>query len=565
MTRTTTLTLAAVLCSTAAAAQTAQNPITFSTQGPGTPRPAPNTNPDAPLPPGTSTLTGHVFAADSGQPLRKAQVRIFAPEIRENRMATTDAEGRYEFKEVRGGRYTISASKGSYVGLSYGQARSTDAPKPLQILDNQNVERVDVSLPPGGIITGRIVDEYGEPMSDVQVGPQSYQSIQGQRRLVPSGRQASTNDIGEFRLFGIAPGQYYLSATWRPINAMNNEERTAYAPMYFPGTDNVAQARRLTVTAGQQISDVVMALKPMRATRISGTAMTSEGKPMTGGIMVMSSAGYGFSMAANGPIRPDGTFSVTGLAPGEYTLRAQSFGPAGPNGETAAMKLTVTGEDITDLQIIGAKPSTATGRVVVDPAIASSLPSTLMVTAMPVEFGPMMMGMSPGRMADDGTFELKSAPGKMRITLNGPVPGWTIRTVRLNGSDVTDTGIEFKPNEDISGLEVEITNKVTTITGLVTNARGETVKDYSAIAFAQDREKLKVIGRYQSTGRPDQDGRFKITGLAPTDYYIIALDKIDPTQISDPDFLDAIKAKATAITIREGETRTVDLKIASAS
>ena len=208
MTRTTTLTLAAVLCSTAAAAQTAQNPITFSTQGPGTPRPAPNTNPDAPLPPGTSTLTGHVFAADSGQPLRKAQVRIFAPEIRENRMATTDAEGRYEFKEVRGGRYTISASKGSYVGLSYGQARSTDAPKPLQILDNQNVERVDVSLPPGGIITGRIVDEYGEPMSDVQVGPQSYQSIQGQRRLVPSGRQASTNDIGEFRLFGIAPGQY---------------------------------------------------------------------------------------------------------------------------------------------------------------------------------------------------------------------------------------------------------------------------------------------------------------------------------------------------------------------
>ena len=101
----------------------------------------------------------------------------------------------------------------------------------------------------------------------------------------------------------------------------------------------------------------------------------------------------------------------------------------------------------------------------------------------------------------------------------------------------------------------------TTITGLVTNARGETVKDYAAIAFAQDREKWKITGRYQSIGRPDQDGRFKMSGLTPTDYYIIALDKIDPNQINDPDFLDSIKIRATAITIREGDTRTVDLKV----
>ena len=130
---------------------------------------------------------------------------------------------------------------------------------------------------------------------------------------------------------------------------------------------------------------------------------------------------------------------------------------------------------------------------------------------------------------------------------------------------MTDTGIEFKPNEDISGLEVEFTNRLTTITGLVTNARGEGVKDYSAIAFSQDREKWKIAGRYQSMGRPDQDGRFKISGLAPGDYYIVALDKIDPGQLGDPEFLDVVRAKATAITIREGETRTVDLKINTGS
>src|SRR5437868_1717828 len=111
----------------AAAPASAQAPITFSTQAPGMPTPSGQpgqpANPNAPPAPGTSTLRGHVFAADTGQPLRKAQVRIMAMEIRENRLATTDAEGRYEFKEVRAGRYNVSASKGSYVGLSYGQQR----------------------------------------------------------------------------------------------------------------------------------------------------------------------------------------------------------------------------------------------------------------------------------------------------------------------------------------------------------------------------------------------------------------------------------------------------------
>jgi protocatechuate 3,4-dioxygenase beta subunit len=526
---------------------------------------SPQDNSAAP-PPGTATLRGHVFAADTGLPLRKAQVRFTAPEIRESRMATTDAEGRFEFKEVRAGRYTISASKGSYVSLSYGQQRSTDAPKPLQILDNQTVERLDLSLPRGSVITGRILDEFGEPMSDVQVMPQAYQTVQGQRRLVPTGRQAMTDDLGEFRLFGIPPGQYYLSATWHPANPMNNDEKTAYAPMYFPGTDNPAQAQRITLAVGEEKSDIVMALKPMRATRVSGTATTSEGKPMTGQVMAMSTGGFG-QMAGGSPIRPDGTFSISGLASGEYTLRAQSFGnPSLGSAETAIAKITANGEDIVDLRLVSSRASKATGRIVIDPAAAGSLPPGLMLMAMPMEPGVMMMGLTgPTRMGDDGSFELTSAPGRMRINLMGPMGGFTVRTIRLNGADITDAGVEFRPNEDISGLEIELTNKLTTITGLVTNTRGDTLKDYSAIAFAQDKEKWKVTGRYQQIGRPDQDGRFKIAGLPPSDYYVIALDKVEPGQAFDPDFLDQISSRATPITLHEGETRTVDLKINSGS
>jgi hypothetical protein len=518
---------------------------------------------NAPSAPGTATIRGHVLAADTGLPLRKAQVRIFAPEIRENRMATTDTEGRYEFKEVRAGRYTINANKGSYVGVSYGQARPTDPSRPLQILDNQTVEKLDFALPRGGVITGRIVDEFGEPMSDVQIAPQQFQTAQGQRRLVPSGRQTTTDDVGEFRLFGIPPGQYYLTATWRSTNPMS-DDKTAYAPMYFPGTDNPAQAQRITLAVGQQVSDIVMALKPMRATRVSGTATTSDGRPMAGSIMVMSTGGFGFNMSGSGPIRPDGTFSINGIAPGEYTLRAQSFGPGGmADSETALVKITATGEDIIDLQIVGAKPSAASGRIVVDAAAGAALPQGLMIMPAPLEPGAVQIGgVGPARMADDGSFVLRSAPGRMRINVMGGTGVWMVRAVRLNGTDITDAGVEFKLNENISGLEVELTNKLTTISGLVTNARGEPVKEYAAIAFAQDKEKWKIFGRYQGIGRPDQDGRFKISGLPPSDYFVIALDKVDPGQLTDPELLDAIRIRAIAVTIREGETRTVDLKIA---
>jgi hypothetical protein len=567
MTRTTAAWLFA-LCLGASPAFS-QTPTTFTTAAPGMPtqpsgQPGQPPNPNAPPAPGTSTVRGHVFAADSGQPLRKAQVRMTSGELRENRLATTDVDGRYEFKEVRAGRYTISANKGSYVGLSYGQQRPNDAPKPIAILDNQLVERMDFTLPRGGVITGRILDEFGEPMADVQVAAQQYQTVQGQRRLVPTGRQGSTNDIGEFRLFGISPGQYYLMATWRSTNPMNNQEKIAYAPMYYPGTDNAAQAQRVTLAAGQELSDIVMSLRPMRATRVSGTVVSSDGRPMPGYIMVMSTGGFGFSTSSGGPIRPDGTFTVNGLASGEYQLRAQSNGMPSDDSEVGIAKIVATGDDITDIRIVASKASTLSGRIVTDPAIAAALPATLQLMLTPMEPGTMPMGFTPPRMAGDGTFELKSGPGKMRINVFGTA-GWSIRSVRLNGTDITDAGIEFKAGEDIAGLEVEMTNKVTAISGLVTNARGEPVKEYSAIAFAQDREKWKMSGRYQGTGRPDQDGRFKINALPPGDYYIVALDKIDPGQISDPDFLEAIRTKATAFTIREGETRTMDLRINTAS
>ena len=166
---------------------------------------------------------------------------------------------------------------------------------------------------------------------------------------------------------------------------------------------------------------------------------------------------------------------------------------------------------------------------------------------------------------DDLTFELKARPGKMKVVFAGQAPGWTIRTVRYHSADVTDTGIEFRANENITDLEVELTNRVTDLSGVVTNSKGEALKDYSVIVFPQDRDKWMPGSRYVRSGRPDQEGRFKLSGLPPGQYHVLALDYLDQDSWTESEFLERVRNRATSVTINEGETKTVDLRITSVS
>jgi protocatechuate 3,4-dioxygenase beta subunit len=527
----------------------------------------PPRDPTQPAKTGTATLRGHVVAADSGQPLRKAQVRIFAAELRENRMTSTDADGKYEFKEVLAGRYSITASKGSFVQLQYGQQRPFEPGKPLEILDGQLVEKVDFALPRGGIVTGRVIDEFGEPLSDAMVSMQRYQNMGGQRRLVPAGRTATTNDVGEFRLYAIPPGQYYLSATLRNPGMMaDNDDRSGYAATYFPGTTNIAEAQKVTVGLGQIISDLNMALLPTRVSRVTGSAVDSQGRPMMGMVFAVPRGDSVFmGIGQPGQVKPDGSFVVGGLTPGRYMLQARGMNMG--DGEAAYLDLTVNGDDITGVRLVAGKPSIVTGRVIVDPAAAQVLrPSTIRFSLQPVQFDMVMLGgMQPGPVNDDLTFEIKAQPGTFRVALVGQMPGWSIRSVRYRGTDITDSGMEFRANEDVSELEVELTNKVTDVSGLVTNSKGEALKDYSVVVFPQDREKWTANSRYMRTTRPDQDGRFKVTGLPPGEYRVIALDYVDQNEWNSPEYLDGLRSKATSFSINEGETKSVDLRITSAS
>jgi carboxypeptidase family protein len=530
---------------------------------------------DSAVKPGTAILRGRVFAADSGEPLRKAQVRIFAngpaaDGAAQNRATSTDGDGRYEFKALPAGRYNITAAKGNYIALSYGQKRPNEPGKPLEILDGQTVERVDFPLPRGGILTGRILDEFGDPAENVQVAPMQSRTLQGRAQVVAAGRISMTNDLGEFRIVGLPPGQYYLSATLRnPVMGnLESDDRSGYAPTYYPGTPSLNEAQRLTVAVGQTINDLTLTLVPTRTARVTGVALDSRGRPMTMGNVLVAprnnNTGVGFMLTMGGLVQPDGRFTVSGLAPGDYTLTATMPGGFGDDAESATAQITVAGQDVNGVQLTAVKPSTLTGRIVIaDAAAAQALqPGTIRLAATPKDPGMNIAGPGgPGRVNDDGTLAIKARPGVVRIVLAGPLAGWTLKAVRLNGIDLTDAGVEVKANEDVGDLEVELTNHLTNVSGLVTNSRGDAAHDYSVVIFSQDRERWSSPGRFFRIGRPDQDGRFKASGLPAGEYYAIAIDALDPNNAQNPEFLDRASNRAVRFSLNDAETKTLDLKL----
>ena len=215
------------------------------------------------LPTGTGRIRGRVTAADTGTPLRRAQVRVSGTLPGLQQVTDTDADGHYEFFNVPASRYTISVTRTGYVSMQFGQESSSQPGKPINLAEGEVAEKIDVALPRGAVIAGRILDDLGEPVAGVRVQAQRYAyQAGGERRLIGSGAMPSlpvTDDLGQFRIYGLIPGSYVVSADPQmtggfttiggpttPISGrVAADASDGFATTYYPGTISIVEAQTI--------------------------------------------------------------------------------------------------------------------------------------------------------------------------------------------------------------------------------------------------------------------------------------------------------------------------------
>ena len=524
---------------------------------------------------GTAVIRGRVTSAEGGRPLRRVQIRVTAAELSEARTVSTNSQGRYEIRDLPGGRYTIRVTRSGYLPLEFGQRRPLERGRPVQVADGQAIEHVDFALPRMGVISGRVTDEVGEPIAGVSVWAFQSRYFQGRRQLVPNSGAAQTDDTGQYRLLALPPGDYVIRASIRETWIMEGEEKQtlAFAPTFFPGMTAAAEAQRVRVAVGQEVTAIDFALTPGRAAKVSGSVVTSQGIPLAGesinvsqetiGPNFSSMSGYGGSKTA-----ADGSFTIKDLPPGDYKLEARLPAVKDRPGEFAMVPITVTGADVEGLVLTTGAGGDVSGIVTTESgAPLPAGPIRLRVGARAVNlqttprFGVAAGAIDNGRVNDDGTFEFKGAFGQVRLTLTGLASGWYLKAINEGDRDIVDTPIEVRAGQSLAGIQFVLSNRPTRVGGRLTDGKGNPTADGTVLLFSVDSARWGDDSRYITTVRPDQQGLFEHIGLPPGEYLAVTRDYIAEGDANDPEILEKLKEGATRFTLTEGGREVVNLTL----
>jgi hypothetical protein len=592
----------------AAGAQQAARP--GGTQQPA--RDTPAQPKDAPPTP-TGRITGRVVTTDTGRPVKRARVLATAAELPGGRAMLTDDSGIFDLSELPAGRYSLTVSKTGFIALSYGQRRPLQAGTPLQLADGQQLKGVDFSLPRGGVIAGRVVNEDGEAMPGVIVRIMRYQYQQGERRLTAAGT-AQTDDLGQYRVWGLMPGDYYVNALTRlpgigagggrgaggragfpggggpgggpggpggiagVVAAMaggnlaalfaggDDQEAINYAPTYFPGVTAVNEAHPVTVGVSQEVLDINFGLQLVRTSRVSGHVANPDGTATSAGTVNLTpegQAGRGGQIGANygGRIQWDGAFTIASVPPGRYTLRARGDDDDPP--QYAVQPVTLTGVDIDDMTVVVSSGATLTGTITFQPG-KTTVPdlAQVRVTAPSTDQSAFGGPQPTARVDKDGRFSLAGVPaGPHLIRPSGGTRGWNLKSVTIDGRDVTDTPVELRSAQTLANVALVFTDELSEISGKVTDQQDVPAPDFTVLAFSTDPAFWRPQSRQIMTARPDQTGQYRIRGLPPGDYYLTTVDPAEQGEWFEPAYLDEHRVDAARLTLSNGDVKSKDFKV----
>ncbi|HEY1911972.1 MAG TPA: carboxypeptidase-like regulatory domain-containing protein [Vicinamibacterales bacterium] len=491
--------------------------------------------------------------------------------VYEPHATTADDDGGFEFRNLPPGTFVTAAEKVGYTMKDL--PGGTTSPPPgagitTTLIDGETNDRLEIRMSRWGAIAGRILDELGEPLSGVRVQALQVRYERGRRRLaVAGGVSEPTDDLGRFRIFAVAPGQYIISGA---VGDVSSADVPGYARSYYPGTSNPGEAQFVALGLSQQMSGVEFSMSRERTALISGTLLNGAGVPGSGGSLKLLSSRASMSAVSvevGARIQRD-RFEFPNVPPGQYVIQADR-GRRGSSieGEFGAIAVSVDGTDITNLTLQTTAGSSIAGRITFVGTRGAQLPaaSRIEITPVPTDSDQSPRQAAVADIARDWTFSISGIHGPRRLQVLRLPAEWTLREIRVNGIDVTDRPLAFgRAEQSLNDVEIVLIDRVNELLGTVNDDHGRPAAGSHVIVFSTDRDRWYPASRFLRQSTTAQDGTVKLSGLPEGSFYVAVVPRL-PADGDDawqePAYLESLMPRVSSVAFGEGDSKSMTLTL----
>ena len=541
--------------------------------------------PPATDPKDLAALSGKTVSA-AGQPLKKTALSLRSVGgaagsglVLQNYTATSDGEGKFVFEGLQPGRYQLTAERQGYLRQAYGSKRSSGMGMGTILNLGKGEQMKDLTLPltPHAIISGKVLDDDGDPVANASVRAMRYAFMNGKRQMMPSG-QAGSDESGDYKIGGLAPGRYFLVASKQrgmfmsdaaPPDAKPGKIEEDLVTTYYPSVTDSSSATPIDTIAGRSAPGTDIRLRKAQVVRVRGklVGMLPNQSMQRLQVMLLPSGASMMTSIGSGSVSPtkDGSFELTRVQAGSYTLAAANM--QGMMQILARQQVEVGSQNLDGVALTLQTPADLRGTVKTEgepktaPTDAAPVPPPSLRVTLNASDG-VMFNTPQAAVNDDGTFVLPNvAPGKYRLTAYGNTAGTYLKAIRFGDRDVLAEGLDL--SDGASGAVQVIFSTAAGEIGGSVQADGQPVAGGS-VTLVPDPPQPEQTRLYPMSG-VDQNGKFSFKNLAPGKYVAYAWEELEPGSQYDPEFLKPLESLGTRVTVGENGKEQVALTRISAA
>lgn len=506
------------------------------------------------------SISGRVTDADSGAPIAGARIAITGPGITAaSARLVTDSEGRFRREGLGPGRYQLSAAARGYVTAA-GRWRESIT------LDAAESDReTSFRLQRGAVVAGFITDDYGEPIANLTVDLIQAPEPRSRTLRLETVQTAVTDDRGYYRFWSLRAGHYLVSASRSIADLAAERAGASPAASFYPGVQAPSQAEPITVLAAAELDGINFSVRSGQLSKLSIRVVDANGHAAPEASVSISEAGAGRRHTLGAfPTGMRGLFVSPQMSAGDYEIVAVAGG-SGPVSY-ATQQVTITGDDAeATVELTTSPAARLSGSVAAAKDASPWRPETIAVSSEAASddqprFIPAANAADPflGGVRADGRFSSAVLPGRRTIRVTGLPPGWSIRSITLNGRDIVDREVLFSPGDTVTDARIVVTDRLGVVTGTVADAGGVGA---TVVIFSRDRTRWTPGTRSILQAETDQRGQFRIAGVRPGEYLAAAVPREASGQLRDPAFLETLAAMAVTVNVRAGDSLPVALTV----